>query len=462
MKIKINSRQKGTTLVEVLALLFVFVVVSTVFLQAWSFGTKLIFETRNRLGAASLASEKMEIIRNLDYSAIGTKTPDGGGGWNYGLPGGDILQDESVTANAHTYQVRTFIQYIDDPFDGLVTGTTPIDTVPNDYKKVFVTVAWGTASSSQQVEVSSVFVPKGVEQSAGGGVLSINVLDLAGNGIADATVHIVNTAVSPHVGLTTNTDDTGNLMFPAAPASLQSYQISVSKSGYFPITTYPSMANGGTFTPVEPHASVVAGELNPSSLITDRSADITIKTKDGLSQDLPSVAFQLVGGKQIGTAPITYTLNENDTSGAGASFTESSVSPGTYTITPTIPAQHILLRMEPPGVTASSFVVSAGVNSEETLFFADMTIGSVLATVTDQSTTSPLAGASVQLTNSITGYDVTLTTDQFGRAYFPTSAPALPAGTYDLKVTAAGFQDQTKTISVSGSLLQESVDLIAS
>lgn len=459
---KIDSRQSGTTLIEVLALLFVFVVVSTVFLQAWSFGTKLIFETRNRLGAASLASEKMEIIRNLNYSAIGTKTPDGNGGWNYGIPGGDILQDETVTANAHTYQVHTVIQYIDDPFDGLVSGTSPIDTVPNDYKKVFVIVTWGAGDSSQNVEVSSIFVPKGVEQSAGGGVLSINVLDLAGNGIADATVHIINTAVNPHIGLTANTDDTGNLMFPAALASLQSYQISISKSGYFPITTYASVANGGTFTPVEAHASVVAGALNQNTLVTDRSADITIKTKDGFDQDLPNVTFQLVGGKQIGTAPITYTLNENNTSGSSASFTKTLVSPGTYTITPTIPDQHILLRMEPIGATTNSFVVSPGVNSEQTLFFADMTIGSVLATVKDQSTTSPISGASVQLTNSTTGYDVTLTTDQLGQAYFPTSAPALPTGTYDLKVTAAGFQDQTKTVSVSGSLLQESVALIAS
>jgi len=188
-------------------LLFVFTVVAMTFSQAWVVGTQLIFEVRNRLGATSVAAEKMEIIRNLAYASVGTKTPNASGGWNYGIPPGDILQDETVNANSRTYRVHTFVQYIDDSFDGLVNSPTP-DIVPNDYKKAFVTVSWGNGGPTQRVEESSIFVPQGVEQNVGGGVLSLNALDQAGIGIPGATLHIVNTKTSPTINVTATTDST--------------------------------------------------------------------------------------------------------------------------------------------------------------------------------------------------------------------------------------------------------------
>lgn len=463
MRLKIKTIQKGATLIEALVLLAIFAIITVAFSQAWAVGTRMIFEVRNRLGAASVAAEKMEIIRNLDYIAIGTKSSNGSGGWNYGIPAGEILQDETVVSNNRSYQVHTFIQYIDDPLDG-VAGGSPSDLVPNDYKKVFITVTWGVASATQKVELSSIFVPQGVEQSAGGGVLSINTLNLAGNGIPGATIHIVNTQTNPPINITTTTDATGNLILPAAPASQQSYAISVSEAGYFPVTTYPAPPVGG-FVPVDTNVSVVAGLFNQSTMVTDRVVNLTLKTKDVFGTDIPNVSLQIVGGKQIGTSPPKYAFDHQSaeavSSGAGASYALTNESPGVYTVTPAAPAQYLFFPPNPTTPLEASLVLNPGQTSTTTLTFLNTTLGSVLLTVNKSADGTPLAGASVHLTNAVSGYDATVATDAFGRAYFPVSAPALPAGTYAVSISASGFVTKNDTIPVAGSLVQQTASLDA-
>jgi type II secretory pathway pseudopilin PulG len=147
-----SQHLRGTTLIEALILVFILGIITVAFYQAWSTGTRLILETRNRLGALSVANEKMEIAHNLTYAQIGTKTSNGQGGWNYGIPGGDILQDEDITSNNHTYHVHTFVQYVDDAFDGKVSGTNPLDTVPSDYKKVEITVSWSDGTETHTLD----------------------------------------------------------------------------------------------------------------------------------------------------------------------------------------------------------------------------------------------------------------------------------------------------------------------
>jgi type II secretory pathway pseudopilin PulG len=131
----------GFTLIEALVFLFLFTVITTVFFQTFAYGTALIQQSKYRLGATSLANQKMEIIRSLDYDNIGTLS---------GIPAGDIQEDETVQVNNSVYHVHTFIQYVDDAYDGQL-GHSPNDPVPNDYKRVRVEVAWGTESDSEKI-----------------------------------------------------------------------------------------------------------------------------------------------------------------------------------------------------------------------------------------------------------------------------------------------------------------------
>lgn len=206
---------RGFTLIESLVFLFLFIVISLTFFQVYAVGTRLIIESKNRLGATALANQKMEIIRSIDYDAIGTTT---------GIPSGDLLEDEAISVNTVQYNVHTFVQYVDDDFDSTVsTG----DAIPTDYKRVRLTVSWGNQGSDQAVIIFGNFSPKGVETAGAGGVLSINTLDGSGAGVAGVTVQIVNGAAG--VNITATSDSTGNVMLPGAPAGAEAYTISVSK-----------------------------------------------------------------------------------------------------------------------------------------------------------------------------------------------------------------------------------------
>src|SRR5579864_7196696 len=66
--------------------------------------------------------------------------------------------------------------------------------------------------------------------------------------------------------------------------------------------------------------------------------------------------------------------------------------------------------------------------------------GSISGLVTD-STGAVVSGASVVATNTQTGVKTTVTTD--GKGFY--SLPALPVGTYDLKVSVIGFKTYTET-----------------
>ena len=422
----------------------------------------MIIETRNRVGAVSMADQRMEIIRNLDYSTIGTKTPNGSGGYDYGIPSGDILQDETVSSGNQSYRIHTVVQYVDDPFDGKVTGTTPVDTVPNDYKKVNISVEWGDGDASHGIDFSSVFVPKGVEQSAGGGVLSINVIDTSGVGIGDADVRITNTTTSPHIDVTAQTDSSGNLTFVSAPAASQSYAISVSKAGYFPVTTYPGYPTSA-FMPIETHASVVVGALNQTTLVTDRTANLTMLTKDPFGAMVPNRMFHIAGGKQIGTIPGStkqYVFSQDVNSGTNGSSIFSGNSAGTYTVTLVDDSSYAFLRLSSDETDRKTVTLLPGNDRDVTMTFISKTLPSLLVKA-ETIDTPPVAipGAAVHLTDPLIGYDATVTADRYGQAYFPIATPALTAGNYTASVTAAGYQATDTSIIIGSGLKTQEVKL---
>lgn len=452
----------GFTIIEALVVLFIFGLITVVFYEAFTVGSRLIIESKNRLGAIALANSKMEIVHNVDYDNIGTKTPDGHGGYSYGIPAGDILQDETVTVNTRSYHVHTFVQYIDDAFDGRVSGTNPLDSAPNDYKRVRIEVSWGQEGDDQSVSLVATFVPNGVESASSGGTLSVNILDTQGNGIGQATVHIANNTTSPHVNITTETDSSGNIMLPGAPAGTQSYQISVSKNGYFSVSSYPPYPTS-TFNPQEIHASVVAGAMNSTSLITDRSADISLATKDVAGTALPHMAFSLVGGKQIGTnidLSHVYVFDQASlATGGDGEWASLEQSAGVYTLDFSSNSHYQLLRLSSLESDKNTFTVLPGVNADVVATFVDDRVNGALVTVTDESSGIPVQGASVHVTQATLGYDVTVATDRYGQAYIPENSTPLVAETYDISVSASGFDSSSSSIQITSGLVTKSISL---
>jgi type II secretory pathway pseudopilin PulG len=460
LKQKHRSRSviaQGFTLVESLVLLFIFSLITVVFYETFATGTRMILEAKNRVGGVAVANTRMETIRNLDYDDIGTKRWNGSA-YEYGIPSGEILETETLSVNTREYTVHTFVRYVDDEFDGQ-DGGIPGDGIPNDYKQVRVEVSWGEAASQSVVLVAN-FAPPGVETSAGGGTLSLNILDSVGDAVGQAAVHITNSETSPPINLTTQSNEFGIVSLPGAPAANQSYVIEVSKAGYYSTTTYAPYPTSA-FHPVDVHGSVVEGAFNPKAMIMDRFAQLTIHTKSPWGEDLDNVEFHLKGGKKLGDEDGTllpvYDFAQDVDSGDDAEVSLNDRSAGLYTVDLLNDADYRLLRMSTDEAIVDNFNILPGIDLDMTMTIADTSVNAVLVRVTDG--TTPLQNATVHLTNALLAYDATVITDRYGQAYFPTEAPALTAGTYDLTVSATGFSDYAGTVVVGSGLETEDVSM---
>lgn len=439
----------GFTLIEALVFLFLFAVISMTFLQTYTVGTRLIIESKNRLGATALANQKMEIIRSIEYDSIGTTT---------GIPAGDLAENETISVNTTQYHVHTFVQYVDDSFDGVVAAG---DAIPTDYKRVRLTITWGNQGTDQAVAVFGNFSPNGMESSSGGGVLSLNVLDAGGNGVTGASVQIVNGAAG--VNVTGSTDSTGNLTLPGAPAGAEAYTITVSKSGYYGATTYPAYPTSA-YNPVDVHASVAADTLNQKTIVMDQSTDITLTTQDPFGTAIPNINYTLAGGRILGTNPstgveVTAFSDTGSTDGSGeASYPDESYGDYVFTITS---ADYQFLKLSPETTVANEFTATAGTATDVVATLLDENIGSIKVLVENQADNTPLAGASVHVTNATLAYDATVVTDQYGFAYFPTALPELLPETYDIVVSLSGYGDESDTANVNGTLQTVTVQMTA-
>ncbi|MFA4818045.1 MAG: prepilin-type N-terminal cleavage/methylation domain-containing protein [Parcubacteria group bacterium] len=431
---KIKNYKFGFTLIEALVFLFIFTIITSTFYSVFSVNTRYTIDVKDRQSSNQIANEKMEIIRNMQYSDIGTIG---------GIPNGDIPAEENITVDGKTYAVRTFIKYQDDPFDGVY----PTDTIPNDYKIVKVAVSW-TGVSESDVELVSRFVPSGMELASGDGVLAINVINSEGQGVGQAEIKIENDAVSPTVDIAAETDDSGNLMFPGAKASIWGYKLTVSKNDYETVETVDP--DSVEYNPIDSHASVVSGSVNTKTIILNKTSDVDIKSLDYLGVALPSVNFHFKGGRILGTdtsvppANVYNTDHDYTTDLSGENKLDDR-SPGQYVLSDVDPVSgYTLISTEP----ISPVTVLPNETKTVKIKFAKNDEDSLVVYVQKDSDSTPIEGATVHLTNG-GGYDATITTANDGVAIFPlTAVPVFAPGDYNIEITADGFQDNNSTAAV--------------
>lgn len=427
--------------------LFLFSVITMAFYQTWVAATQHIVNVKSRLGAVALANQQMEIIRSIIFDDIGTVT---------GIPAGTLVEDQTLAVNNAVYHVHTVVQFVDNPTDGTLGAGT--DIAPNDYKQVTITVSWGGESDAEKVITTSLFSLDGVESvAAGTGILSVNVLDGTGAGVSNASVHIVNSGEG--VDITASTDANGNLTFPGAPESIQGYEISVSKNGYYTNTTYPPYPTS-SFNPVNIHSTVVAGSLTATTLVTDQMSDILFQTEDPFGADIADIDFDVIGGLVIGTnasdGSSVYDFSQSFSTNGDGEENIDDRSAGEYTVT-LDPGEsgYRYLRLIPEEPTFGTINLSAGATETITMVLADKAFSSALITVVNSADNQPIPGASVRLSNGGLTYDTTVMTDTYGQAFFHTSNTPLATGTYDVEITESSFVTETGTIDISGSTLEE-------
>lgn len=256
----------GFSLVDVIVASALFLIVFLGIAGAFKAMLELTFYNKTKLSALAIVNEEMELIRNMSYDSIGTLN---------GIPAGNIPQLETVRLNGFDYTRRVLVQYVDAPEDGI--GVADSNSIVADYKKVKVEVSWTTRGKLRKVSLVSNFVPKGIETTAGGGTLIINVLDATGLPLANADVSIVNNTLLPVVSINTFSNIDGKVMFPGSPIG-SDYEIVVTKTGYSTAQTY--VADSANPNPSPGHLSVIEGETTVSTFQIDLLASKTINTFD--------------------------------------------------------------------------------------------------------------------------------------------------------------------------------------
>lgn len=445
------SKKKGMTIVEGLMMLAIFMIATTTFYEAFNIGVNYVLNAKKRLIAVGIANERMEVLRSLPFSEVAVVG---------GVPDGLLNPDEYVTTRGGQFRILTSIGFVDDLDDGtLVDGT---DAVPNDFKLAVIRVLWGSEGPTEAVALSSYFMPTGLETDAGGGVLSVNVIDANGLPVPNANVRIQNSTVVPAVDTTLVTGVNGNVTLVGAIASSQKYAVTVSKTGYETVATLPPYPTTAYY-PTDVHMTAVNDAFTTGTIISSSLADLHIESRDPQGNSVADVNFDLEGGRVLGTAvdlSAVYGYSNSLMTGTGGSEDINDLSPGTYRLT-----------LQETGYTfwkidygsnneMNQIALDPGVNLTAQLVLINEGAPGYFIRVLDSTTGDPIEGAAVKLENTGLGYSVEKSTDQYGYAYIPGSAPEVPVnGTaYDVTITNTGYSTVTHSVTINN-LTSETVDL---
>jgi prepilin-type N-terminal cleavage/methylation domain-containing protein len=434
-KNKINKKnmRNGFTLIETLIGIAILAIVMLGIYGIFQGSLKMVNSSRARLTAQVLINQKLEETRNLSYNKVGTVS---------GIPSGVIIEEVEITRNGINFTVKTTVVYIDDPFDGINPG----DTLPNDYKRVKVKADWSGAfegSLSGFTDIS----PKGAEQAAGSGTLSIVCFDADGAGVAQANVYLKNNDVVPAIEANYLTDDNGLLTLAGAPESVEAYQITLSKSGYSADRTY---GEGEVEDPVKLHSSVAEGKLTEISFAIDKLSIFNVSVvSEETGLPIGNISFHLQGLKKIGKEIPTYKYSEDHSVDAAGQLTilnlewdsyEFSVDKGATgfdLISPDSDEQPIDLL--PDTITPVTLILGA----ENTL----------LITVKDSGDSEPIFGAGVRIFNLGLGYDEIVPTNEQGQVFFT----PLEEDDYSLEIQADAYQNYSSTVTILGDTTDEAL-----
>ena len=310
---------RGMTLIDVVIGTALVVIIFSGLFATLLASIKLSTYVKQEAAADAVANNQMEFIRSLSYDQIGTVG---------GIPSGVVQPTSTITQDGTQYGVTTFIEYYDDPADG--TNANDTNGITTDYKKVKITVNYQTQNGFKQQILASMFAPQGVETTTGGGTLQILTVDSAGASLANAVVHIVNSAISPAVDLTAYSDRYGSVNLPGAVASSQ-YQVTVSRySTYSSARTYTRDATNQNPTPG--YLTVAANHTTTGTFAIDLLANLIVNTFSPMAtstfSDTFSDASKISSNSDtaVGSGAVTLSRISGNYVSSGSAVT-TSISP---------------------------------------------------------------------------------------------------------------------------------------
>lgn len=304
-----DHNTRGMSLIEIVMGVSIMLIVFAALFAALTSIDTLGRRNELRTSALYLANEHIETMRALPYDSIGTVS---------GLPYGTIPQVETITHNGHTFVRRTFIQYVDDPSDGL--GATDA-TIPADYKRIKVELSYAINNATSSFSLVTTIAPKSQESLEGAGILRINVTDANNDPLGGVTVDVENFAIATTVDITTFTNVSGTVSLPGAWAGA-GYDVLVSKAGYSTAQTYPATIDNPNPSPSA--LTVAENSTTEIYLKIDR-----LSTIDLYARELPTR-----GALEDSFADASGMLTMSDTAIAGGALVLAGTA-GSYATTGT-------------------------------------------------------------------------------------------------------------------------------
>ena len=261
-----RTSHAGFSLVEVIVVSALIVLVFGGLIGMVRSMVLLLGEAKSQSTALSLATNRMEYIRSLSYNKVGTQN---------GVPSGAIPQNRTVTANKVQFNERVLIVYVDDPADG--TSTNDTNGIITDYKQVKVEYTWTLHGKDHKVSLVSDIMPAGIESTAGGGTIRVNVFDANAAPVAGAAVQFVNTTGTSTIDTTRYTTADGVAYLSGAPAG-SGYEIHVSKPGYSTDGTYTP--DSTVVNPDTPPVAVLESQVSTMNFQIDQVASLKLTTHE--------------------------------------------------------------------------------------------------------------------------------------------------------------------------------------
>ncbi|PIR84563.1 hypothetical protein COU16_03230 [Candidatus Kaiserbacteria bacterium CG10_big_fil_rev_8_21_14_0_10_47_16] len=317
--------------VEVIVAAAVLVLVFGGLFASFQLMTSLIGKSKVSAGALALANQQMEAIRALTYNDVGTIG---------GIPDGAIPETSTTTLNGITYVKRVLVAYVDSPDDG--EGAADENGIVADYKVVKVTYSWDYKGVSDSISLISNIVPQGIETTAGGGTIVVNVFNATVGPVSDAAVRIYNDTGTTTIDTTRYTNAEGKAIISGAPA-LANYQITVTKTGYSTDGTYVATAENPN--PTTPPVAVLASQTSTMNFQIDALSDLKVRTVgepvvdtfDDTFTDSTKIASQVstevVGGALVLTGGPAYVSSGSVQSMTVTPSTFASWDTATFTLT---------------------------------------------------------------------------------------------------------------------------------
>ena len=108
-----SKKDSGFTLVEVIIAIFILSMVAAAALSAFVYSMRISRDRQYEMNALNLANDRIEYIRSLEFSSVGTKFVNGAT-TIYGDPEGEILQSETKTLDGINYLINTTISWEDE------------------------------------------------------------------------------------------------------------------------------------------------------------------------------------------------------------------------------------------------------------------------------------------------------------------------------------------------------------